>query len=284
MAILTTIHQPSYKLLMQFDKAYILSGTGEVFFNGQPPEMRSVLENCGYDFAADLYENPADVALELASSIKRQTSDSENITDGETNDLSKIYYIPDDNSFILGSQDDANSETSSVTSSIPDSHQNICKMMVKRTQQQSVGSMQTFRELSNTGQVLKQENGLCQNETKFTLYTLRILLCRSFYTSVLQQTKFTFIKLSLHLVVAAVLAMLYNRNIGKADSCVYLIDPMHDKGNCTCVVTPEVLRGRNSDSSKNVSFQFFSLLFLMFASLMPTVLAFPSEIKVSVQL
>lgn len=124
---------------------------------------------------------------------------------------------------------------------------------------------------ANTGQDI-QMDGLCSSGTDFKFYSLFVLFKRTCVTSLLRQKRLIFIRLALHVVVAIVLTLLYNREIGEASDC-------YNNAVTSCVYIEEEL-GRESLPEENVKFQFFSVLFLIFAALMPTVLTFPAEIKV----
>ncbi len=264
MAIVTTIHQPSYKLFMQFEKAFILSGRGDIIFNDKPKKLKRMLETCGYDFGNGLQENPADAAIELASYMRRQVN--------EDDDFPLGYY---DDSVCLLDQHATINESLIIDQSDKNfqiSYESVCQTILENMQEKYADFVLNLQNPSPETRFVKQESGLSRNETPFSLYIFAVLLMRSAHTSILKQQKFTMIKFMLHFVVAAVLAMLYHRDIGRADSCVLNSDAQAH--NCSCAVS------QSDVPHKNVTFQFFSLLFLMFASLMPTVLTFPSEIKV----
>lgn len=66
MAILLTIHQPSYKLLSSFDKLIVLSNqNGNCIFEGAPNEIVEACEYFGHP--VPLYDNPGDFIMEIAS-------------------------------------------------------------------------------------------------------------------------------------------------------------------------------------------------------------------------
>lgn len=123
-----------------------------------------------------------------------------------------------------------------------------------------------------------EKYGLCTSPASFGMYTLWVLLKRTFISSLLRQKRLVLIRLTLHLLVAVVLAALYSRSLGTAEDCYIAVS---NRTNSCHVVDIEKSLRNESVPSQNVKFQFFSLLFLMFAALMPTVLTFPVEIKVS---
>lgn len=278
MAIVTTIHQPSYKLFTQFSKAFILSGRGEFIFAGEPTRLRETLEQAGYHFDQGYFENPADVAIEVASSMKRYP--------GSPKQYQQVGFLYqeshyDSDSWTVNIIDD--SDTARILNKEDEEsatiYDRISQNLLCSIKKSSEALTQKMRKTD--GNFTCQNSGLCSTEACFTFYNLFVLLKRCARTSILNQKQFIAIQLGLHVVVAAVLASMYNRQIGKASSCTKFIYPENDTFDCTCQITPATLKGQYADASNNnVKFQFFSLLFLMFASLMPTVLTFPSEIKV----
>lgn len=126
---------------------------------------------------------------------------------------------------------------------------------------------------------LREIQKLCENRNSFSFRHTWSLFKRTFTNSILREPKWLMIRIGLHCLVAIVLFSLYDDSIGKEDGCLIL----DQNGKLpSYMFTRELSSLRNEDlTAKNVSFLFFNLLFLMFAALMPTVLTFPTEIKVS---
>lgn len=238
-AVVTVIHQPSFEIFSQFHNVYILSKVGRCVFSGSPRTLQDHLNNYGYRNANS---NPADIIISIASSVSKDDDEIVNIDVEEGHDSSS--------GAVKGS----------------DEMKNDCEQMMKR-----VSENWSKNIYANSG-VDIQQVGLCSSDVEFKLYSLWVLLKRTFITSLFRQKRLVFIRLALHLVVAVLLTSLYSREIGIADAC-FMDGPMN------CGTVKEELR-KESVPGENVKFQFFSLLFLMFAALMPTVLTFPADIKV----
>lgn len=244
-AVVTVIHQPSFEIFAQFHNVYILSKAGKCLFSGSPRTLQQHLNNYNYRI---FNSNPADVIISIASCVSKE--------DDEVVDQITI-------------------EVESININGADS--------IKKASEMKRDCLEMTNKLAanwpnniyaRSGEDI-QMHGLCSPDDKFKLYSLWVLLKRAWITSIFRQVRLIFIRLALHLVVAVVLAALYNRDIGKAPDCYMSgIDFM----NCSC--DQEGKLRQESIPNQNVKFQFFSLLFLMFAALMPTVLTFPAEIKV----
>lgn len=65
MSIVTTIHQPSSKVMSLFDRIYLLASGGRLAFNGSPSEILSILKQV--DSPCPPFYNPIDHMIEVVS-------------------------------------------------------------------------------------------------------------------------------------------------------------------------------------------------------------------------
>lgn len=72
-AIVATIHQPSFKLVELFDQLYIISKGGKCVFFGQPKNLKSHLKE--FEVKCPEGHNPADIAIDYAAINTRLTKD-----------------------------------------------------------------------------------------------------------------------------------------------------------------------------------------------------------------
>ncbi|RWS28122.1 ABC transporter-like protein 12 [Leptotrombidium deliense] len=64
LAIMATIHQPSAKLLFEFQKVYLLSYDGRLIYNGRVTELLNYFNQ--FNVSCPQFHNPSDHALEIA--------------------------------------------------------------------------------------------------------------------------------------------------------------------------------------------------------------------------
>lgn len=246
-AVVTVIHQPSFEIFSQFHNVYILSKVGSCVFQGSPKLLQEHL--IAYEYLTPS-SNPADTIISIASCLTKEDDDEvEPIT----------VDVEADNSF------------HTATTKTPANMKADCERMTQEV-------IEKWRNGTYTNSGIEiQVRGLCSYDTKFKWHTFYVLMKRTFTTSLLRQKQSIFTRLALHVVVVVIMALLYDRNLG-VDSGCYTLEVI-DFQNCTCIQSEKAMR-YESVPGRNVKFQFFSLLFLMFASMMSTVLTFPAEIKV----
>ncbi|KAJ6649141.1 ATP-binding cassette subfamily G member 4 [Pseudolycoriella hygida] len=239
-AVVIVIHQPSFEILSQFHNLYILSKVGRCLFSGSPTMLQSHLKNYNYESYSS---NPADVIISIASCVSKEEDDIVEPTNVDVE--------------AGNNQLDTIKRASDVKKDCEDM---MCAMEKRWSSNSHVKSGHEI-----------QTTGLCTSVAEFKIYSLWVLLKRTSITSVLREKRLIFIRLALHVVVALLLTLLYGREIGKEPGCYVNV-----VSNCSSV--EDELR-MESKPEQNIRFQFFCLLFLIFAALMPTVLKFPAEIK-----
>uniref|UniRef100_T1KQF9 ABC transporter domain-containing protein n=1 Tax=Tetranychus urticae TaxID=32264 RepID=T1KQF9_TETUR len=218
MAIIATIHQPSYKILKLFDQLYVLSRAGRCLYQGRPEVLRSYLSQ--FQVNCPNGHNPADVIIDAAEMLKVRLLEESS---------AKLIEF----------------EMDSIDTS-------------------SMSEVEAMRE----------------NRNHLSLRHMMYLLRRSFLHGTCREPLWLFIRVGLHVFVALLLSMLYDGNIGVDNGCLRVNSAgYYYRPNCTEQVPLSRLR-EESNIDRNISYLFFNLLFLMFAALMPTVLTFPSEIKI----
>lgn len=254
-AILCTIHQPSYKILELFDQLYILSRRGRVMYNGKPHHLRPHLLR--HSFPCPDGHNPADVVIELASTETRK--DLVHMKPGFLGCCSTISVDRDLSEAHVPTQEIQRIETLEKVAEVEG------ETMVQRLQTRAMVEVKK----------------LCSSQSPKTVFHTWFLFKRSFINSVSREPRWLMIRLLLHVLVAVILTLLYDGNVGLANGCLRLVD-VSGGDSCRCPTGEDMLKELRADNlvGKNVAFLFFNLMFLMFAALMPTVLTFPAEMKV----
>uniref|UniRef100_H3BEL1 ATP binding cassette subfamily G member 4 n=1 Tax=Latimeria chalumnae TaxID=7897 RepID=H3BEL1_LATCH len=283
--IICTIHQPSAKLFEMFDKLYILS-QGQCIYKGMVPNLIPYLKGLGLH--CPTYHNPADFIIEVAS--------------GEYGDLNPVLFkaVQDGMCSIAEKENspEKNKSGSCTTQSVETIKLVLIAMVItdmikdliprgkkfsKRTNPPDTFNLASSHFLplfffcvcrslhidASDAQVLSgskefsllislspspppKETDPIESHTfaTSTLTQFCILFKRTFI-SIVRDTVLTHLRFMSHVCIGVLIGLLYLR-IG-------------------------------NDAKKvmnNAGFLFFSMLFLMFAALMPTVLTFPLEMSV----
>ncbi|XP_074604255.1 ATP-binding cassette sub-family G member 1-like [Brevipalpus obovatus] len=259
MAIIATIHQPSYKILKLFDHLYVLSRSGRCLYQGLPEVLRSNLAE--FQINCPNGHNPADVIIDAAaiSTVRSSMDDGEGTTE--------CFYF---------SKSKRPKELAiSMTNNMDEKE----LLKVHLLEESSAKRIECEMDSIDTNSMSEVEY-MRENRNHLNLRHMMYLLRRSFLHGTCREPLWLFIRVGLHLFVALLLSMLYDNDIGLSDGCLWVNDKgYYHNPNCSDRISLTTLR-EESNIDRNIPFLFFNLLFLMFASLMPTVLTFPSEIKI----
>ncbi|RWS10609.1 ABC transporter-like protein 12 [Dinothrombium tinctorium] len=101
------------------------------------------------------------------------------------------------------------------------------------------------------------------------------LLLKRTYFSTIRDPKLTWFRISQAIFIGLLMSYLYDYPIGEADGCLPTATNLNNK---EAVIVPTL-----AGTQDNISFIFFITLFTVMASMMPTVLTFPSEVAVLIQ-
>ncbi|KAF5403310.1 ATP-binding cassette sub-family G member [Paragonimus heterotremus] len=287
--IICTIHQPSAKVFEMFDYLYFLA-EGHCIYRG--PVSCLVPYLASQDLVCPPYHNPADFFMEvacgthgdnvlrLACAVRRGVLD-EAIAAILSKDSNKAQVIEATNvpSLTSGWGEHASGVTRAVDLSLADgqehdslaandldigtnaeSHSLLIRLDSSQPKVKSVsllalhsnGPVRYFSE--ETTRKTREQNFRQGRTYETRLWTQFCVLFKRSFFSIIRDTTLTHLRLVSHVVVGVLIGLLYFRigNLGN-----------------------EVI--------SNAAFIFFTLLFIMFAALMPTVMTFPVEMPIFVR-
>ncbi|XP_053211987.1 ATP-binding cassette subfamily G member 4-like [Panonychus citri] len=223
LAIVASIHQPSAKILSQFDKIYLMSFDGRCIYFGPPSEMVTIFST--FDLNCPAYHNPADFAIEIASGDYGR--DKVEALENWTNSNGPDPLPP--------------------TPPITVNESTCDNSMMALTVEEVVSDM------------------LRQSKSNFAHFW--ILLNRTLLTTIRDPSLNGF-RLIQHILIGLIVVLLYSNSIGTGSGCLNNIVNLND------------LRNEERLTAQNLALIFFSLMFLTFAAMMPTVMVFPLEMSV----
>lgn len=134
----------------------------------------------------------------------------------------------------------------------------------------------TFIDIKNVVNRMLQKS-----QTSFARFL--VLLNRSLLTTLRDPCLNTF-RLSQHIFIALIIILVYSNEIGSGNGCLGPSSSSSSLVNASSTapstLTLEHLQSQENLTSQNLALMFFSIMFLTFAAMMPTVMVFPIEMLV----
>lgn len=242
LAILVSLHQPSARLLSLFHRVLILSHDGRLLFHDPVKLLEPRLRALGHPCPP--LHNIADHAIELASG-----------TVGGQDVIRQLAALADDQAASCPLANVSNTDTS-----------NCSKAMLETNELSTRTSVKTI--------MTRMQNV----QRRHFLSHVYILTLRTLIVTV-REPWLCLLRFIGNLVVAMVVASLYNSTVGSANGCVLALD--RSTGSLLDFVNS--MQSEQVRITDNLSHFFFSLLFLVFASMMTTVMVFPQEMSVLIK-
>ncbi|CAH1795936.1 unnamed protein product [Owenia fusiformis] len=271
--IICTIHQPSAKIFEIFDNLYMLA-EGQCIYTGKVSGLVPYLTDIG--LPCPPYHNPADFVMEIAcgeygernpqmvvkvrsgACKNYQTLDKPQNCNKDNSDLNNTDNNKQPDDIEVVSQNGAamaTNELNNDSASMDKAHKSLTVNLALNSQNGSETIVMKPIESERTaltGQVVEAESEeeIVHQFATSCFTQFRVLFIRTF-VSIIRDTNLTQLRLISHLSIGVLIGLLY-LGIGNQADKVY--------NNAGCL--------------------FFTMLFLMFTALMPTVMTFPMEMSV----
>ncbi|KAJ8673198.1 hypothetical protein QAD02_004460 [Eretmocerus hayati] len=244
--IICTIHQPSARLFEMFDHLYVLA-EGQCIYQGKVEELVPFLSFM--DLKCPSYHNPADYVVEVASGEHGNCVQKlvNAVNKGQCNPCNQSVRSNEKGSTKQNAAITRKTPLSSETFTFTPENSTVLNLSIHQMADDISCNVSLLDEPKDTIIVNEeQEIGFPTNSLRQTF----ILLKRA-YLSQIRDMTLTRIRLISHVVVGFLIGIIYYQ-IGN--------DAAKATSNAGCI--------------------FFTVLFIMFTALMPTILTFPTEMAV----
>nr|XP_027196007.1 ATP-binding cassette sub-family G member 1-like isoform X2 [Dermatophagoides pteronyssinus] len=290
MAIAASIHQPTARILQNFDRLYVLAFNGQCMYDGPTNQLVSYLSR--YKLSCPTYHNPADFVLEVASGdyghdVIKQLINDQNIQ--HQKGCLKIKF-PTETTINGSLTMDSNLKTkdSTVVNVDDVSDDNNIEIAMINSKRASISDdVRLWPENAVTVSI----NKICQRSRKQVkrreFYKTMLLWMRCMLLSFRDPTEYL---LRIFATVSIILLniVLYNDSkMGQADGCsqdtiMHMVNTIRSDydGNQTFSLANSLLEGPGALAILNFGYIFFAMTFCSFLSMMPTILTFPLEVGV----
>ena len=249
-AVVATIHQPSARVFALFDHVYVISYNGHCIYEGSPKEMLAHLTSVG--LRCPQFHNPADYIAEVASGEYGPEALDKLIEVKQAQDtaveLAGLGVLPVGSSRSLAKYSESNAYPTVLHLWI----------LLQRT------TMHILRDpMLNSLRLL--------SHLLTALFIGKTLVVSLFTNSLSLNFDFYF-----HPSLPSFLGLLYGPSIGKPSLCPPLTSPLNDLENFPAYRLK--FQEETVTSAENLAFIFFTLMFVMFGSMMPTIMTFPENL------
>lgn len=306
MAIAASIHQPTARILQNFDRLYVIAVNGQCLYDGPTDQLVTYLAR--YNLTCPTYHNPADFVVEIAS------------TDYGTEVTKQLVEIQrmrhQQNGY--GCVQNNNNNNNSIA---PPKYEQISSNIDETIKETTIMMDEDKNDMEkNNNNNLSIDNSLIKSENDFEFEMTRLWtdenssdtvsigkICKSsrkqvkrrelFKTGILwgrclrlsfrDPTEYLLRSFACVAIIILNVILYYESDIGKADGCsqdslLHLVENLKSdySANKSFSMTNTLLEGPGALAILNFGFVFFAILFVSFLSMMPVILTFPMEVGV----
>lgn len=264
MAIAASIHQPTARILQNFDRLYVLANNGQCMYDG--PTDQLVQHLAKFKLTCPTYHNPADFVLEVASGDYGQEVIKQLVSAQLTQHQTGCMTIKETSS---------NFDKKEETDDDDDESANMEELRLWPANKTDNISIQKICQRSRK-QIKRRE-----------LYKTILLWLRCMLLAMRDPTEYLLRIFACVSIILLNVVLYKDSEVGKADGCsqdsmMHLINTIKSDydGNQTFSLTNSLMEGPGALAILNFGFIFFAMMFVAFLAMMPVILTFPLEVAV----